>query len=437
MRSSRSVSRMARCSGPGSFPRRRPASSVSRGRRVLRTPATGRETILASQRSGMVFALDPEHAGEVLWQLQAAAPDAPGGIAPGAAADHRSLYVPLSGLEAQPPNEAGSLTAVDIKAGTRRWHIASPTPACSWGEATRLPACAGASGHGDSRRGLLGLDGRAPAGLFDHRRQDSLGLRHGQGLPHRESDQRHRRLAAGGRRDHRERRRVREFRRRRRRGSRATCCSLSRWTENRKQDETDASVLTDGISRALLALGGHAAVARRAACRERAAGHRELRGQDFRHHALSGSVQALDQAGADGSECLRRGHRGQAHIDQRPRGALRDAGASAGQRHGRQAAGDRRGRRARHRSRGPAARRRRRFSTRIRRCRARASCRGSRTRCSPTAFRPAAPRSPSPRASCRASSSSPTTSRCRDCAFKSMPRSIPATAAARRSPATR
>jgi polyvinyl alcohol dehydrogenase (cytochrome) len=103
---------------------------------VLRTPATGRETILASQRSGMVYALDPEHAGEVLWQLQAAAPDAPGGIAPGAAADHRSLYVPLSGLAAQPPNEAGSLTALDTKAGTRRWHIASPTPACSWGEAT-------------------------------------------------------------------------------------------------------------------------------------------------------------------------------------------------------------------------------------------------------------------------------------------------------------
>jgi polyvinyl alcohol dehydrogenase (cytochrome) len=103
---------------------------------VLRTPATGRETLLASQRSGMVFALDPEHGGEVLWQLQAAAPDTPAGIAPGAAADHRSLYVPLSGLAAQPSDSAGSLTAVDIKAGTRRWHIASPTPACSWGEAT-------------------------------------------------------------------------------------------------------------------------------------------------------------------------------------------------------------------------------------------------------------------------------------------------------------
>ncbi len=53
------------------------------GPAVLRTPATGRETILASQRSGMVYALDPERAGEVLWQLQAAAPDAPGGSSAG------------------------------------------------------------------------------------------------------------------------------------------------------------------------------------------------------------------------------------------------------------------------------------------------------------------------------------------------------------------
>lgn len=106
---------------------------------VLRTPASGRETLLVSQRSGMVYALDPEHSGEVLWQFQAAVPDPAGGIARGTAADHRSLYVPLSGLDAEPPNAAGSLTAIDIKAGTRRWLTASPTAACSWGEST---ACA-------------------------------------------------------------------------------------------------------------------------------------------------------------------------------------------------------------------------------------------------------------------------------------------------------
>jgi polyvinyl alcohol dehydrogenase (cytochrome) len=118
------------------LPAPQPGLASLEGPPLLRTPAAGRESLLASQRSGMVYALDPEHGGEVLWQLQAGAPDTPAGIAPGAAADHRSLYVPLSGLEAQPPNEAGSLTAVDIKAGTKRWHLASPTPACSWGETT-------------------------------------------------------------------------------------------------------------------------------------------------------------------------------------------------------------------------------------------------------------------------------------------------------------
>jgi polyvinyl alcohol dehydrogenase (cytochrome) len=118
------------------LPAPQPGLARLEGPPVLRAPATGRETLLASQRSGMVYGLDPEHSGEVLWQLQAAAPDSPGGIAPGVAADHRSLYVPLSGLEAEPPNAAGSLTAIDIKAGTRRWHMPSPTPACSWGEAT-------------------------------------------------------------------------------------------------------------------------------------------------------------------------------------------------------------------------------------------------------------------------------------------------------------
>jgi polyvinyl alcohol dehydrogenase (cytochrome) len=103
---------------------------------VLRTPATGHETLLVSQRSGMVYALDPEHTGEVFWQSQAALPDAPSGIARGAAADHRSLYVPLSGLDAEPPDAAGSLTAIDIKTGKRRWYMASPTTACSWTEST-------------------------------------------------------------------------------------------------------------------------------------------------------------------------------------------------------------------------------------------------------------------------------------------------------------
>jgi polyvinyl alcohol dehydrogenase (cytochrome) len=107
------------------LPAPQPGLARLEGPPVLRTPATGRETLLVSQLSGMVYGLDPEHAGDMLWQLQAALPDSPGGIAPGAAADHRSLYVPLSGLEAQPPNEAGRGAGTSLRrrpraAGARR-----------------------------------------------------------------------------------------------------------------------------------------------------------------------------------------------------------------------------------------------------------------------------------------------------------------------------
>lgn len=119
---------------------------------VLRTLAAGNQVLLAGQKSGMVYALDPDHGGEILWQTKigdaavAAAPGAvpvaasagvpgsAGGVAWGSAADHRNLYVAISGLLAQPANSLGSLTALDLRTGTVRWHNPAPQPACTWGE---------------------------------------------------------------------------------------------------------------------------------------------------------------------------------------------------------------------------------------------------------------------------------------------------------------
>jgi polyvinyl alcohol dehydrogenase (cytochrome) len=119
---------------------------------VLRTLTTGNQVLLAGQKSGVVYGLDPDHGGETLWQTKlgdsgpAAAAGTgssigppgvagiPGGVAWGSAADHRNLYVAVSGLLAQPANASGSLTALDIKTGVARWHTPSPQPACAWGE---------------------------------------------------------------------------------------------------------------------------------------------------------------------------------------------------------------------------------------------------------------------------------------------------------------
>jgi polyvinyl alcohol dehydrogenase (cytochrome) len=99
---------------------------------ILRSLASGEQIILAGQQSGIVYALDPKRAGEILWQTKAS--HAAGAIDWGPAADHHSLYVALSG----PGATAGSLAAIDIKSGAKRWEAAAPTPACSWGAA---PAC--------------------------------------------------------------------------------------------------------------------------------------------------------------------------------------------------------------------------------------------------------------------------------------------------------
>jgi polyvinyl alcohol dehydrogenase (cytochrome) len=126
---------------------------------VLRTLANDNQVLLAGQKSGVVYGLDPDHGGEILWQTKIGDSSAgasgvagggasgivsvvgppgvagsAGGVAWGSAADHRSLYVAISGLLAQPANPFGSLTALDLKTGVARWHTPAPQPACSWGE---------------------------------------------------------------------------------------------------------------------------------------------------------------------------------------------------------------------------------------------------------------------------------------------------------------
>jgi polyvinyl alcohol dehydrogenase (cytochrome) len=140
---------------------------------VLRTLTTGNQVLLAGQESGAVYGLDPDHGGEILWQTRigdlrdgAAGPvaasagvaGAPGAIAWGSAADHRDIYVAISGLSAQPANPSGSLAALDLKTGSPRWHAPAPEPACSWGERN----CA----HGESQAVTV-MPGSAFSGSLD------------------------------------------------------------------------------------------------------------------------------------------------------------------------------------------------------------------------------------------------------------------------------
>jgi polyvinyl alcohol dehydrogenase (cytochrome) len=58
----------------------------------------GRRALIAGQKSGVVYALDPDQQGELLWQTRIGEGGPAGGILWGPAADGRSVYVALSGI---------------------------------------------------------------------------------------------------------------------------------------------------------------------------------------------------------------------------------------------------------------------------------------------------------------------------------------------------
>jgi polyvinyl alcohol dehydrogenase (cytochrome) len=90
---------------------------------ILRSLPNGNPILLAAEDSGAVFGLDPDRAGEVLWQVKANDAVA-GNVQLGAAADHRNLYVSV--------NSPAGIAALEIKTGARRWYTSVPAPACAW-----------------------------------------------------------------------------------------------------------------------------------------------------------------------------------------------------------------------------------------------------------------------------------------------------------------
>jgi polyvinyl alcohol dehydrogenase (cytochrome) len=97
---------------------------------VLRDLPDGRRVLIASQKSGVVYALDTAQQGAVLWQLRLGAGGPLGGIEWGAAADAERVYAPISDAFAKPSEARPGLSAVDLASGTLRWSVPAPVGKC-------------------------------------------------------------------------------------------------------------------------------------------------------------------------------------------------------------------------------------------------------------------------------------------------------------------
>lgn len=88
----------------------------------------GKRALVAGQKSGIVYALDPDHQGELLWQTRVGSGGPLGGIEWGNASDDQNVYAAVSDHFANDdPKLGGGISALKLSTGERVWS-APPIP---------------------------------------------------------------------------------------------------------------------------------------------------------------------------------------------------------------------------------------------------------------------------------------------------------------------
>ncbi|HTC33921.1 MAG TPA: PQQ-binding-like beta-propeller repeat protein [Bryobacteraceae bacterium] len=109
---------------------------------ILVSLPNAKRALLLGQKSAVIYAVDPDRRGEILWQARVGEGGTVGGIEWGSAADGRNVYVALSDIrflvDRKPgsndraynldPNHGGGLFALRIDNGERIWQ--TPPPGC-------------------------------------------------------------------------------------------------------------------------------------------------------------------------------------------------------------------------------------------------------------------------------------------------------------------
>jgi polyvinyl alcohol dehydrogenase (cytochrome) len=121
---------------------------------LVRAP-NGKEILVAGQKSGMVYAFDPDAKGKILWQTRVGKGGLNGGVQWGMASDGQKVYAavndtsgvmntagPVGGATFDPA-KGGGLTALHLEDGAKAWFAPShpcdpPRPGCSPGQSAAL-----------------------------------------------------------------------------------------------------------------------------------------------------------------------------------------------------------------------------------------------------------------------------------------------------------
>jgi polyvinyl alcohol dehydrogenase (cytochrome) len=81
----------------------------------------GREMLIAGNKSGIVWALDPNQQGKIIWQQQVGKGSSGGGVLWGIATDGERVYVPNGFFDPKNPDSAGGMGAIAARDGHPIW----------------------------------------------------------------------------------------------------------------------------------------------------------------------------------------------------------------------------------------------------------------------------------------------------------------------------
>lgn len=139
-----------------------PGPDYDFGAPVILSRRGNTDLLLAGQKSGIVFALDPDKNGAILWQTRVGKGGTSGGIQWGMAADGEHVYAAVSDMDRTLQNKpldpqrfvvqrevGGGISALRIADGSRRWEagpipcVADAPPGCNPAQSAAVTAIPG------------------------------------------------------------------------------------------------------------------------------------------------------------------------------------------------------------------------------------------------------------------------------------------------------
>jgi polyvinyl alcohol dehydrogenase (cytochrome) len=93
---------------------------------VLAEVTGGRQILVAGNKSGMIWALDPDHQGKIVWEQQVGKGTSGGGVLWGIAVDSVRVYVPNGFFDQKDRDASGGMAAIGLSDGRALWSTANP-----------------------------------------------------------------------------------------------------------------------------------------------------------------------------------------------------------------------------------------------------------------------------------------------------------------------